>query len=150
MPLLADIVLTAQNKDPLIAGCVQLVESRVASRGGLRGIALKTGLSMLKGVRPDVLPRAMQALLPDFVASLDPLYQDWLAAGSGDFGGFLQRDSGRTVQALLGVTDARAARAHNAAIKGVYARLRGGAEQEVEGALPQFAQLLSRYVPRAA
>jgi hypothetical protein len=141
-----------QNKDPLIAGCVQLVESRVASRGGLRGIALKTGLSMLKGARPDILPRAMQALLPDFVASLDPLYQDYLAASGtpGDFGSYLQRNSGRTVQALLGVTDARAERARNAAIKGVYSRLRGGAEQEVDAALPQFAQLLSGYVPRAS
>jgi hypothetical protein len=150
MPVLADIVLTAKNKDPLVASCVQLVETRVAGRGGLRGIALKTGLAMLKSARPDILPRAMQALLPDFVAALEPLYQDWLRAGSGDFAAFLQRHSARTVQALLGVTDARAARAHNAAIKGVYGRLRGGAEQEVEAALPQFAQLLSTYVPRPA
>ena len=150
MPALADIVLTAQNKDPLVAGCVALVEGRVAGRGGLRGIALKTGLAMLKSARPDVLPRAMQALLPDFVASLEPLYQDYVTAAAGDFGGFLQRHSARTVQALLGVTDARAERAHNAAIKSVYARLRGGAEQEVDAALPQFAQLLSGYVPRSA
>lgn len=150
MPALADIVLSAQNKDPLIAGCVQLVESRVAARGGLRGIALKTGLSVLKSARPDVLPRAMQSLLPEFVQSLDPLYQDYLGAPAGDFGSFLQRHSGRTVQALLGVTDARAGRARNAALKSVYARLRGGAEQEVDAALPQFALLLSGYVPHPA
>src|ERR1700744_5923737 len=100
MPALADIVLTVQNKDPLVAGCVQLVENRVASRGGLRGIALKTGLAMLKGARPGSLPRRMQARLPDFVAALEPLYQAWLGAGSGDFGDFLQRHSARTVQAL--------------------------------------------------
>ncbi len=148
MPALAAIVLTAQNKDPLVADCVQLVEGRVAARGGLRGIALKTGLSVLKGARPDILPRAMQALLPDFVAALDPLYQDYAAAGARrDFASFLQQHRDRTVAALLGVTDGRAAQARNAAIKSVYARLRGGAEQEVEAALPQFAQLLSSYLP---
>jgi len=144
MPALADIVLTARNKDPLVADCVRLVEDRVANRGGLRGIALKTGLSMLKGARPDILPRAMQALLPDFVGALEPLYQDYLSAEKGrDFAGYLEQHRRRTVEALLGVTDARAARIHNSAIKGVYARLRGGAEQEVDAVLPQFAQLLS-------
>ncbi|MBV8062419.1 MAG: hypothetical protein JOY51_02440, partial [Nevskia sp.] len=109
MPALADIVLTAQNKDPLVAGCVRLVEERVAGRGGLRGIALKTGLAMLKSARPDVLPRAMQGLLPDFVGALEPLYQDYVAGGARqDFGSFLKQQPQRTVEALLGVTDARA------------------------------------------
>ncbi|HWY25141.1 MAG TPA: hypothetical protein VNX47_09495 [Nevskia sp.] len=143
--------MTAQNKDPLVADCVQLVEGRVAARGGLRGLALKTGLSVLKSARPDVLPRAMQALLPEFVSALDPLYQDYTVAGARpDFASFLQQHRERTVEALLGVTDSRAAQARNAAIKSVYARLRGGAEQEVEAALPQFAQLLSSYLPRPA
>lgn len=147
MPALADIVLTARNKDPLVADCVRLVEDRVASRGGLRGIALKTGLSVLKSARPDILPRAMQALLPDFVDALEPLYQDYLASGGGrDFAGYLEQHRERTVEALLGATDGRAARSHNSAIKGVYARLRGGAEQEVDAALPQFARLLSGFV----
>jgi hypothetical protein len=151
MPSLADIVLTAHNKDALVGDCVQFTERHVAARGGLRGLAVKTGLSMLKAARPDVLPRAMRSLLPEFVAALDPLYQDYLAAGGrGNFASFLQRHSGQAVQAMLGVTDARAERAHNAAIKSVYARLRGGAESEVGAALPGFAQLLSEHLVRAA
>lgn len=54
------------------------------------------------------------------------------------------------MDALLGVTDARAGRVHNAAIKSVYARLRGGAENEVGAALPDFARLLARYLESAA
>jgi len=151
MPALADIVLTAERKDALVADCVHLTENRIAGRGGLRGIALKTGLSLLKAARPDILPRAMQALLPDFVAALDPLYQDYLAASDrpADFASFLQGRSDAAVDALLGVTDARAARVHNPAIKSVYARLRGGAESEVGAALPDFANLLSNYLARA-
>ncbi|MDB5975392.1 MAG: hypothetical protein JWR07_2152 [Nevskia sp.] len=153
MPALADIVLTAQNKDALVADCVQLTEGRIAARGGLRGIAMKTSLSLLKAARPDILPRAMLALLPDFVGALDPLYQDFVAApapGPQDFASFLQRRSDAAVGALLQVTDDRAARVQNAAVKSVYARLRGGAENEVEAALPDFARLLSNYLPRPA
>jgi Family of unknown function (DUF6918) len=149
MPALADIVLTAQNKDALVADCVHLTEGRIAARGGLRGIAMKTSLSLLKAARPDILPRAMQALLPDFVGALDPLYQDFAAApGQQDFASFLQRRSDTAVEALLQVTDDRAARVQNAAVKSVYARLRGGAESEVGAALPDFARLLSNYLPR--
>ena len=153
MPALADIVLTAQNKDALVADCVHLTEGRIAARGGLRGIAMKTSLSLLKAARPDILPRAMQALLPDFVGALDPLYQDFVAApapGPQDFASFLQRRSDAAVGALLQVTDDRAARVQNAAVKSVYARLRGGAESEVGAALPDFARLLSNYLPRPA
>jgi len=154
MPALADIVLTVQNKDAFVADCVKLTEGRIAARSGLRGIAMKTGLSLLKAARPDILPRAMQALLPDFVVALDPLYQDFVAAPpaarQADFASFLQRRSDAAVGALLQVTDNRAGRAQNPAIKSVYARLRGGAESEVGAALPEFARLLSNYLPRAA
>ncbi len=154
MPTLADIVLTVQNKDAFVADCVKLTEGRIAARGGLRGIAMKTGLSLLKTARPDILPRAMQALLPDFVVALDPLYQDFVAARpsgrQADFASFLQRRSDAAVDALLQVTDHRAGRVQNPAIKSVYARLRGGAESEVGAALPEFARLLSNYLPRAA
>ncbi|WP_029918764.1 DUF6918 family protein [Nevskia soli] len=151
MPALADIVLTVQNKDALVADCVQLTEGRIAARGGLRGIAMKTSLSLLKAARPDILPRAMQALLPDFVGALDPLYQDFVAApAQQDFACFLLGRSDAAVCALLQVTDERAARAQNAAVKSVYARLRGGAESEVGAALPDFARLLSNYLPRTA
>ena len=151
MPALADIVLTAKHKNALVADCVHLTESRIAGRSGLRGIALKTSLSLLKAARPDILPRAMQALLPDFVAALDPLYQDYLAATDrqANFASFLQHRSDAAVSALLGVTDARAASAQNPAIKSVYARLRGGAENEVGAALPDFASLLSSYLSPA-
>src|SRR5580692_11148390 len=101
MPALADIVLTAERKDALVADCVHLTEGRIAARGGLRGIAMKTSLSLLKTARPDILPRAMQILLPDFVVALDPLYQDYLAAAAADrhadFASFLRHRSDSAV-----------------------------------------------------
>ncbi len=85
MPALADIVLTMQGKDALVSDCVQLVENRVARRGGLRGITLKTGLAVIKAARPDIVQRAVRRLLPEFVASLEPLYQELSGLGRNRF-----------------------------------------------------------------
>ncbi|MDR3414874.1 MAG: hypothetical protein P4L83_01695 [Nevskia sp.] len=138
--------MAAAHKDALVADCVQLTERRIAARGGLRGAAVKTGMAMLKTARPDILQRAMQVLLPDFVTALDPLYQDFVAvsgAGRADFAGFLRGRSGAAVDALLGVADARVARVQNGAVKSLYGRLRGDAENEVGAALPELAALLA-------
>jgi hypothetical protein len=152
MTALAAILLTDDKQAALVADCVQLIEQRIAARGGLRGIAMKTSLSLLKAARPDILSRAMQVLLPEFVSVLDPFYQDFAAAPaaarSPDFASFLQSRPEAAVAALLGVTDARAARAHNPLVKSVYGRLRGGAESEVGAALPDFAKLLGRALPK--
>ena len=151
MPALADIVLTAANKDALVADCVKLTENRIAGRGGVRRAAVKTGVAVLKKARPDILQRAVQVLLPDFVGALDPLYQDFsVRPDPDDFGRFLERRSDAAVGALLGVTDARVARMQTKAVRSVYKRLRGGAEHEVGAALPEFGALLANYLPRPA
>lgn len=151
MPALADIVLTAANKDALVADCVKLTESRIADRGGVRGTAVKAAVAMAKKAIPDILQRAVQLLLPEFVAALDPLYQEFAAGPAGtDFGHFLQQRSEDAAGAMLGVTDARASKVKNTVIKSVYARLRGGAEHEVKAALPGFGAVLGSYLPRPA
>jgi len=144
MPTLGDIVLAAAHKDALVSDCVQLTERRIAARGGLRGAAVKTGVAMLKAARPDILQRAVQVLLPDFVTALDPLFQEYAAAPAGaGFAVFIQRRREAAVAALLGVADTRVSRVQNSAVKSLYGRLRGDAEGEVGAALPEFATLLA-------
>ena len=145
MAALADIVLTPAKKDALQADCVRLAEAQIARLGGLRGITLKTGLAVIKAARPDILQRAVARLLPEFIATLDPLYQECAAAGAaGGFAGFLEKRKAEAVQAMLGVTDRRAAANSSSAVRSLYQRLRPGAEREVQAALPEFAAALAR------
>lgn len=149
MAALADIVLAPAKKDALMAECVGLAEDQVASRGGLRGLTVRAGLKMIKAARPDIMQRAVNRLLPEFLAALEPLYQEYassVARQGQDFAAFLGGRPQAAVAALLGVADARVALNPNAAVKSIYARLRGGAEHEVGAALPRFAELLSRYL----
>jgi hypothetical protein len=48
-------------------------------------------------------------------------------------------------EALLSITDARAQRAKNQAIKGAYEKLRGSAKKHVEAAVPRIGRLVEKY-----
>ncbi len=157
MPTLADILLGASpdgtagqpGTDRLVAACVQLIEQHVARRGGLKGLALKAGLSMTTAARPDILPRAMARLLPEFAVALDPLYQKFMLGNTSDFAAFLVAHRKSATTALLDVADRKISESPNAAAKSVYARLRGGAEAEVDAMLPALAAVLSARIAEA-
>lgn len=147
MPRLADVLWTPAKREPLVADCAELIEAHVASRRGLKGLGLKTGFALLKSLKPDALSRALHALLPEFAAALDPLYQQFRGgAARADFSAFLQARADDAVAALLSVTDARVQRSPNAALKSLYVRLRTGADEELHAVLPKLAEVLADYL----
>lgn len=146
MDTLANILSAPAHKGALVTGCVQLIESRIASRGGLKGMALKTGLSVLKSRKPGILERATAKLLPDFIAALNPLYDQCMSSGHGNFPLFLQLHAQRATQALLAVADHSVAASDSNSIKATYARLRGSAETEVLAAIPGLAKLIGQHL----
>ncbi|MBI2384246.1 MAG: hypothetical protein HYV18_09280 [Gammaproteobacteria bacterium] len=146
MPTLADQLLAPHHRDEFVADCVKLVETQVSRLSGLRGMSLRTGLAMLKSARPDVLPRAVARLLPEFVQALEPLYQKFRCSTAGDFKAFMQRHAADAIDALLAVTDTRMGASQNAVAKSFYARFRHSAEAELEQALPALAGLMRIYL----
>lgn len=144
---LADILLASQHKKAVIADCVQLIEAHVASRSGLKGMALKTGLAMLKRAKPGILERATGYLLPEFIVALDPLYQECRQSPTPDFEAFLQAHARQATQALLDVADRRVEDSESQTVKSTYARMRGGAEAEVLAVIPGLSRLLGAYLP---
>lgn len=126
-----------------------LIETHVSSRGGLRGISLKTGLAMLKTAKPGILPRAAQRLLPEFLDALEPFHMEFRQAGhkskDRDFGTFLQKRSVHVVTALLTVADRRAQQASHI-VQSNYARFRGTAESEVSTLIPALGRMIDAYL----
>lgn len=149
MKKLADILLPSGPSADLVAAVVQLIETQVAGRSGLKGMGLKTGLAMAKSLKPGILPKAVQRLLPEFADALDPLFQECRESGATDFGAFLRQHDDRAVSALLAVADARVRQA-GSAVQSVYGRLRGSAEVEVKSALPGLSAVLERYLTQPA
>lgn len=148
MKVLADILLASEQKKAVVADCVELIETHVASRSGLKGMALKTGLSMLKRAKPGILERATAYLLPEFIAALDPMYQECQQGRQPDFEAYLQKHAKQATQALLKVADRQVEESDSNTVKSTYARMRGGAEAEVLAVIPGLSRLLNTYLPR--
>ena len=100
---------TGDKRSAVIADACQVLDAEVADKGGLSGIAIKGAYKIVQGVRPGFIRDTVNNLLDDFLDAVDPVYQE-AAAKKVPAGGYLQQNSGRVAQALLAVTDARAAR----------------------------------------
>lgn len=145
MQTLSDILLTPQKKEALFSDCVQLLDSQIANLSGLKGMALKTTVNMLKSAKPGVLDRAVSILIPEFLKILEPLHQKFSQSGEPDFSLFLQKHARETSVALLSVADARITNGSSAA-QSVYAKFRGTAESQILEALPRLSKILNSYL----
>lgn len=120
--------------------CSELVHEELAARKGLSGAALKTAVGLMQKVRPTLVPDAMSRLIPHFADALEP----WWVASNEDGQGFakgLQADPPGVANALLAVTDAKIEGAHEGLRRG-YAKLRKGAQAQVEQSVPGIARTL--------
>jgi hypothetical protein len=138
------ILLDPARRPAVVTDLEALVDQEVSESGGVSGAVVKTGYATVKKLKPGVVPAAVERLLDEFTAALEPFHADHRAAGGGDFGTYL---AGRpdAADALLGVTDARAERAGSEGLRKVYAKLRPQARKHVEQALPRLGRLIDRH-----
>jgi hypothetical protein len=140
---LQDTLLNPQTAPAVRSDLEALVDSEVADKKGASGLALRAGYAAVRKIGPTIVPRAVERLLPAFVAKLEPFWQDH--AGNGSFAGYLSGRDGQVADALLGVTDERVAGTSNGAVKKVYASLRPSAHKHVVEALPRLGALIERH-----
>ncbi|MFT4047518.1 MAG: hypothetical protein QM661_12610 [Solimonas sp.] len=146
MKSLNDILWSPLQREAFAADLAALVELQVANRGGLRGMAVRTGFTLLKAAKPDLLDSALRRNAPQFIAALEPLYESFRNGREPDFAAFLQKHAVEARDALLGVADARAAQSANGALKSTYRKLRSSAESEIEAAIPALGRLIRGYL----
>ena len=87
----------------------------------------------------------MSDLLPEFASGLNPMIDEAQTKGT-PVGKYLEQNTGRVADALLAITDAKAQRAKNGAVKGAYDKLRGMAKKNVEAAVPRLGKLVEKHV----
>jgi|SRR5690554_5198528 len=126
----------------IVAECVELIEREVDSKKGLSGVAIRTGFKAVRGLKPGFLEGAVRGLLPEFAETLDPIAAE---ANSSPVVEHLESEAPRVAEALLAITDARAAKSQNKVAKRAYAKLRGSAREHVEAAVPELARLIARH-----
>ena len=140
--------LTEGLNDPnkrasLVADSVTLIDEQVAAKGGMGGLAWKAAYGTVNGVKPGYIAGAIERILPDILAALDPMWSEGVQ--SGDPAGYLSQNSSRAADAVLSVTDTRIEKSNNGVVRGAYNKLRNSAKGEVETAIPSLAKILDKY-----
>lgn len=147
MSTLQERLLSESTRDRVVDDAVRLVESEVKSKGGISGMAIKTGFAAVNKIKPSLVRDAVDNLLDRFVVKLEPFYSDWVAKGkAGSFEGFLSGQKNAVANALLSVTDERAAQVQAGVVKSTYERLRPLGEKNVEAAVPGLGRTLQPYL----
>lgn len=133
----------SNKKENVIADCVKLIDEQVAAKGGMSGLGLKAAYGAVKGVRPGYIAGAVDGLLPEVLAALDPMWSE--GSQTGNPVEYLTQNRARAADALLGITDARIERSKNGIVRGAYNKLRNSAKNDVEEAIPGLAQILNNH-----
>jgi len=135
----------------VINDCVRLIDDEVGSKGGLSGMALKGGYMVVKKLKDGrMINLAVDKLLDEFADAMSPVYEKFLAEkGATKFETYVIKHGTSASNALLGITDAKAARAESKVIKSTYDKLRSSAEKHVMDALPGVGRMIDKHAPKA-
>ncbi|QGN32670.1 hypothetical protein [Microlunatus sp. Gsoil 973] len=142
---LSEKLLAEPVRTQVIADLVHVVDQEVGDKSGFSGTAVKAGYAAGRKVMPNLAERAVTRLLPDFAVAVDPYWEDFQAAGEGDFGQYLAGRGPEAAQSLLAVTDAKVATTSREALRRAYKPLRGKAVEHVRAALPRIGAVLQKH-----
>ena len=142
---LQEILLAPDTQPKVMADCYTLIEQELSDKSGLSGTAVKLAYKTVNAFMPGHVRHMVGVLLPDMVGQLEPFWVDFCTSGSSGFGDYLAKRSDEVRQALLSVTDARAAASDRPTVIKAYGSVRGSAVKHVEAALPRVGDLVMKY-----
>ena len=135
-------LLRVENRPALISACEQLIEDEVSSKSGLAGLAIKTAFKTVKKLRAGIIRELVDAMLDEFVNSLEGVYADYLAADSGQIIKYVEHHAETVADSLLGITDGRAERSTNGVLVKAYKTLRPQGKKQVIKSMPRIGAML--------
>ena len=150
MATLKDLLLSETKRPLVVEDSVRVINEEVESKGGLSGMVIKTAFKVVKAVKTGIIKESVEALLDDFVARLEPHYENYQAglqnqAGPAGIEKYVTANAPVLADALLGITDARAKKSTNRALKGAYEKLRPEGKRQVEAAMPRIGRMLAKH-----
>jgi hypothetical protein len=131
------------KKAKFVADCVNLIDEQVSAKSGLSGLGLKTAYAAVNGIKPNYIAAAIEALLPETLVALDPIWSEGIQTGTPVE--YLIQNRSRTADAVLSVTDARIETSQRAIVRSTYKKLRNSAKNDVEEAIPGLARIIDNY-----
>ena len=142
---LQQILLAPDVRPQVVADCNALIEHEVSEKSGMSGTGLKVAYKTATTFAPGHVRHILETLLPKMADNLQPFWADFNASGGADFGDYLAKRGDEVAEAMLAVTDARAAASGRPVIVKAYRSVRGGAGKHIKAALPQVGDLVLKY-----
>jgi Family of unknown function (DUF6918) len=142
---LQEILLAPDTQPKVITDCQLLIEQEVSEKSGVSGTAVKLAYKTAASFAPGYLHNTVEDLLPEIVDKLEPYWADFNAAGGSEFGDYLAKRGEEVSEALLSMTDDRAAASERPIIVKAYRAVRGSAGKHIQAALPRVGDLVLKY-----
>ena len=142
---LQEILLAPERRPNVAADCNALIDHRMSEMSGISGTAVKLAYKTASTFAPGHIQHIIDTLLPGMADQLQPFWADFNASGGSQFGDYLAKRGPEVSEALLSVTDARAAASRRPIIYRAYNTVRGGAAKHVQAALPDVGDLVMKY-----
>jgi hypothetical protein len=142
---LQQILLAPDTQPQVLADCYTLIDQELSDKSGMSGAAVKLAYKTVNAFMPGHVQHMVEVLLPDMVSQLEPFWVDFRASGSSGFGDYLAKRGDEVTQALLSVSDARAAGSGRPTVVKAYSSVRGSAVKHVQAALPRVGDLVQKY-----
>jgi hypothetical protein len=146
MGALSQALQDPSKRRRIVGDGVTLIETEVSRKTGLSGLAVKAAYKVVKGLKPGIIPAALDQLLDDFALKVDPFYESFKASGEADHRAWFVRKGGEIAEALLAITDERAEHSSHRTLRGAYYKLRTEARKHVMEAMPGVADLMKKNV----
>ena len=146
MAKLSEMLLKPDVRPNLVRDCATVIDQEVSDKGGLSGLAIKAAYKVVKGVKPSVITESVDGMIDDMIGNLEGFWAEYEASGKTQ--PFDQYASARrtvVADALLKVSDDRAAKTRHNTLKSAYEKLRPTGKKNVEEAVPRVAALVARY-----
>jgi hypothetical protein len=142
---LQQILLAPDTQPKVIADCYTLIEQELSDKSGISGAAVKLAYKTVNTFMPGHIRYMVESLLPQMVDKLEPYWADFSTSGGSEFGDYLAKRGEEVSQALLSVTDTRAAASNRPTVIKAYGTVRGSAVKHVEAALPRVGDLVLKH-----
>ena len=142
---LHQILLAPESRPHVVDDCYELIRQEVSDKSGISGTALKLAYKTATTFAPGHVHKMVNSLLPKMADNLQPFWADFVASGGVDFGDYLTKHGDEVSEAMLAVTDARAAASGRPVIVRAYRSVRNGAAKHIQAALPQVGDMVLKY-----
>ncbi len=143
---LPEVLLDDERRQSVVSDCQRVLESEVASKRGVSGLAIKGGYKVVAKLDGGKLvPKAINDLLPEFCEAWEPYHAEYRAGDDPSFAAYSQGREETLAEALLAITDGKATHAKNQVLKKVYYKLRPTAVRNIVDALPRVTALVDQY-----